>query len=175
MKENDIVKLINFKEKYRKRNLYEKVNGVILKSLPLNKSLVLFLNDKIIGDYAVVEIDNIDLKLEDVKLPIDFIQELKKSDKLKEEKLYEKQEFKVLNLAECDVVELLIEDEKYSKFGIHKGDVGVVAIDYATNDSILVDFSRVDKNGKYYGDCISVKIQDLKIHDFVPKDWYFQE
>ena len=136
---------------------------------------LLFLNDKIIGDYAVVEIDNIDLKLEDVKLPIDFIQELKKSDKLKEEKLYEKQEFKVLNLAECDVVELLVEDEKYSKFGIHKGDVGVVAIDYATNDSIWVDFSRVDKNGKYYGDCISVKIQDLKIHDFVPKDWYFQE
>lgn len=55
-----------------------------------------------------------------------------------------------------------MEDEKYSKFGIHKGERGVVAIDSADDGSILVDFTGVDENGNFYGDCVSVKLEDLK-------------
>ena len=66
MKENDIVTLVNLKDKYKQHNLYNNSNGVILKTLAYNKSLVLFLNDKIVGDYAVVEIDNNDLKIEKI-------------------------------------------------------------------------------------------------------------
>lgn len=163
MKENDIVTLINLKAKYRKNNLYLHTNGIVLKPLPYCQSLVLFLNDKIVGDYAVVTVDNEDLKKEDIKLPIDFINELKNTDKLKEANLDKKQSYKSMNLNECDLVELLVEKDIYSKYGIHKGDTGVVAIDYSVGDSILVDFSGIDKNGNYYGDCISVKIKDLKV------------
>lgn len=33
----------------------------------------------------------------------------------------------------------------------------------AVQNYIEVDFSGIDKDGKYYGDCISVKIDDLKV------------
>ena len=164
MKQNDIVTLINLKPNYKNNNnLYENANGVILKVLPYNKSLVLFLNDKIVGDYAVVEVDNSDIKSEKVKLPLDFINQLKNSDKLNESNILKKQSFDKLSFNECDFVELIVEDKKYANQGIHKGATGVIAIDYAVHDSILVDFSGLDENGEYYGDCISVKLKDLKI------------
>ena len=62
-----------------------------------------------------------------------------------------------------DMVELLVEDEKYTRYGIHKGDRGCVMDDNDVQDYIEVDFSGIDENGNYYGDCISVKINDLKI------------
>ena len=33
----------------------------------------------------------------------------------------------------------------------------------AIQDCIEVDFSGINKNGDFYGDCISVKIKDLKV------------
>ena len=60
-------------------------------------------------------------------------------------------------------VELIVEEEKYSQYGIHKGDIGCVMDDIAVEDSVFVDFSGIDGNGEYYGDCISVNIKDLKI------------
>ena len=163
MKINDIVALINLKKEYKSKNLYENVNGIVLKVLPYNNFLVLFLNNKIVGDYAVVEVHKADIKKENIDLPMDFIYELKKTNKLSEENLLKKQSFDKFIFNECDFVELLVEDEKYNKYGIHKGDVGVVAIDYAIDKSILVDFSGVDKNGNFSGDCIAVKTDDLKL------------
>ena len=61
------------------------------------------------------------------------------------------------------MVELLIEDEKYSKFGVHKGDKGCVISNYAIQNQVEVDFSWVDKNGNFYGDCIVVDVDDLKV------------
>ena len=153
--------LINLKSKYKNDNLYINIKRIILKSLPNNQSLVLFFNDKMIGNYAVV-VDNCDLKIEDCKMPIDFINELKITDKLKELKLTKKQAFKKLDLKECDFVELLVEKDEYIKSGIHKEETGVVAIDYSIDDYVLVDFSEIDEDGNYYGDCIEVKINDLK-------------
>lgn len=64
---------------------------------------------------------------------------------------------------EYDMVELLVEEERYATFGVHKGDVGCVMDNNAVQNYIEVDFSGIDKNGNYYGDCISVKINDLKV------------
>ena len=61
------------------------------------------------------------------------------------------------------MVELIVEDEKYSKHGVHKGMCGCVMQDYAVQNYIEVDFSGIDENGNFYGDCISVKIDDLKV------------
>lgn len=163
MRENDIVTLINLKKDYKNRNLYANVNGVVLKVLPYEKLQVLFLNDRIVGDYAVVIVDIEDVKKLDIKLPLDFVKELKTSNKLSEKNINGKHEFEELKFSECDLVELLVEDEKYSKFGVHKGDTGVIAIDYAVQNYVLVDFSGIDEQGEYYGDCISVKIDDLKV------------
>ena len=62
-----------------------------------------------------------------------------------------------------DMVELLVEDEKYTRYGIHKGDRGCVMEIYSGHKDAEVDFSYIDDNGNYYGDCISVKIDDLKV------------
>lgn len=163
MKTNDIVTLINLKKEYKNKNLYLNVNGVVLKVLPYDNLQVLFLNDRIVGDYAVVTVNKNDVKNLNAKLPLNVVEELKNSNKLTFETVEKKQKFKELIFNECDKVELLVEDEKYAKFGAHKGDIGNIAIDYAVSDSILVDFSGIDENGNYYGDCISVKIEDLKI------------
>lgn len=161
MRKYDLVTLINLRKDYISRNLYLNVNGVILKVLPYNKLQVLFLNDKIVGDYAVVTVDNQDVRRQNIKLPTNFINELQTVDILSEENIEKKQMFEKLIFNECDKVELTVENNKYSKYGVHKGAVGYVAIDYAVEDSILVDFETDYVNNPT--DCISVKIEDLKI------------
>ncbi len=163
MKENDIVTLINLRQDYKNKNLYLNTNGIILKVLPYEKLQVLFLNDKIVGDYAVVVVNKIDVKKQDISLPLDFINELKNSNKLSKENINKKHNFENLEFKECDKVELITEDEKYLKFGLHKGAIGYIAIDYAISNSILVDFSEIDKHGEFNDNCISVNIKDLKV------------
>ena len=68
-----------------------------------------------------------------------------------------------VGIKEYDMVELINEKEKYSKFGIHKGDKGCVMDSDAVQGYIEVDFSGIDKEGNYHGDCVSVKIEDLKV------------
>ena len=72
---------------------------------------------------------------------------------------------KPISIKEYDLVELIVEDEKYSKFGVHKGDIGCVMDNNAVQNYIEVDFSGIDENGNFYGDCISVKIEDLRVVD----------
>ncbi len=67
-----------------------------------------------------------------------------------------------LKIKAYDRVELMVEKEKYAKFGIHKGDQGCVMGDYAVKNCIEVDFSGISENGDFYGYCILVNIDDLK-------------
>ena len=164
MKENDIVTLINLKKEYENKYLYLHTNGVVLKILPKGKARVLFLNDKIVGDYAVLEVEETDLKKEDLVLPINFVKELKTSNKISEENISKKENFEKSIFKENDLVELIIEDEKYTKYGLHTGERGVVCINYSIKNTVLVDFSGFNENGKFYdGDCVSVNIKDLKL------------
>ena len=68
-----------------------------------------------------------------------------------------------VSINEYDIVELLVEEDRYTKFGVHKGARGCVMDNKAVQNYIEVDFSGIDENGKFYGDCISVKIDDLKV------------
>ncbi len=102
-----------------------------------------------------------DLDLDKEKLPTEFEKEL--LSKLETLKSKAKNVIEPIALNEYDMVELLVEEERYAKFGIHKGDRGCVTDNNAVQNYIEVDFSGIDKNGNYYGDCISVKIDDLKV------------
>lgn len=162
MKENDIVTLIKLKKEYADKNLYLNIHGVVIKILANNLLQVIFFNDNMIGDYAVVEVHKTDVKKCEEKLPFDFVKEIKQSKKVDFDKVEQKKELKLVPFNEYDMVELLVEKEIYAKHGVHKGAVGIVAMEGAVDDAILVDFSGIDENGNYYGDCISVKIDDLK-------------
>lgn len=160
MKKFDIVKLIKLEKHYREMQLNLEMYGIVLKP-HFDSSAVLFFNFQNMSDYAIIDIANKDLQVQKEKVPDQFIQEfVAKGNKFG----FEKNTFLApLGVKEYDWVELLVEDEKYNKYGIHKGDRGCVMESYAIENSILVDFSGVTESGDYYGDCISVNVTDLKV------------
>ena len=71
--------------------------------------------------------------------------------------------FFIPNVKEYDLVELLVEHEKYSKYNVHKGNKGCVISKYAINNKVEVDFTHINKDGNFCGDVIVVNIKDLKV------------
>lgn len=159
MKIYDLVELIENDEELLSNGIQKGCHGVVI-NVENNKCEVIFLNSKNQGDYACADIDLKSLKIKG-KLPKELQGELdvfiKNLDKNKHIS------FDTPQIKEYDMVELIVEDEKYSKHGVHKGMCGCVMQDYAVQNYIEVDFSGIDENGNFYGDCISVKIDDLKV------------
>lgn len=160
MKKYDIVKL---KDNYENFNNIEANNiGIVLKSNNNDKSTILFLNPKITGDYLVLDVDNSFLEQQKENLPpqiIETIDSLISNNKIS----LKKQQFKNMKFEEYDIVRLTVEKEKYTKHGIHKGETGIVAENYMIKNDILVDFSGIDEKGNYYGDCVTVNVDDLEL------------
>lgn len=159
MKKLDLVKLKNCTP-YKSQNLIKNMHGIVV-DVNCEEADVLFFNPHNVGDYAIVNIKTTDLDLDKEKLPIKIENEL--FSKLDDLKLKAKNVLEPIAINEYDMVELLVEEERYTKFGIHKGDKGCVMDNNAVQNYIEVDFSGIDKDGNYYGDCISVKIDDLKV------------
>ena len=159
MKKFDLVKLKNDKP-YKNLNLRKDMHGIVV-GLKFDNVDVLFFNPQNVGDYAIVNVKLVDLELDKKKLPAEFEKELlsKLDDIIKKAKSV----IEPVKIKEYDMVELIVEEDKYAKFGIHKGDKGCVMDNNAVQNYIEVDFSGIDKNGEFYGDCISVKIDDLKV------------
>jgi len=159
MKKLDLVKLVNEKP-YLKNNLQKDMRGIVV-DVKLKENLVLFFNPNNIDDYVIVNINGNDIYLEKEKLPTEIQKEV--LSKLDNIKLKTKNYIEMMAINEYDMVELLIEDEKYTKLGVHKGDIGCVMDNKVVQNCIEVDFSGVDENGNFYGDCITVAIKDLKV------------
>lgn len=159
MKRFDLIKLINNRP-YKDFNLEKDMHGIVM-DLNSNNFDVLFFNPHNKADFIIVKIDAHDVMLENEKLTEEMKNELlSKFDTLKHRA---KDKFTVLTIKAYDKVELLVEKEKYSQFGIHKGDKGCVMDDNAVKNYVEVDFSKINENGEFVGDCISVEISDLKI------------
>lgn len=69
-----------------------------------------------------------------------------------------------------DLVELINEKPTYTKAGVKVGDFGAVMSEKAIDGKWQVVFSEF-YTGKDIAD-IMVKEEDLKVHEFVPKDKY---
>lgn len=159
MKKFDLVKLKN-SEPYKSHNVIDDMHGIVVDVIHENAE-VLFFNPHNVGDYAIVNVKTTDLDLDKEKLPIEIEKEL--LSKLDTVKSKAKNILEPIAINEYDMVELLVEEERYAKFGIHKGDIGCVMDNNAVQNYIEVDFSGIDKDGNYYGDCISVRIDHLKV------------
>ena len=159
MKKLDLVKLKNDRP-YKSHNLIKNMHGVVV-DVNFDNADVLFFNPHNVGDYAIVNVKTMDLDSDKEKLPVEFKNEL--LSKFETLKLKANNILEPIAINEYDMVELLVEEERYTKFGIHKGDKGCVMDNNAVQSYIEVDFSGIDKDGNYYGDCISVKIDDLKV------------
>ena len=53
--------------------------------------------------------------------------------------------------------------KKYSKFGLHNGEIGFVIDDVVISGNIEIDFPDLDENNEFYGETFSINIDDLKI------------
>lgn len=159
MKKLDFVELTNLNKTYEEYNLYSNSKGFVIKS-DETTSKILFFNEYNEGDYAFVEVSNEDFKLAKEQPPIQ-LKELIESN-LQRFTLKEKG-FKPKTFKAFQQVELLVENEKYAEFDVHKGDIGTIMEDVAVQDYILVDFGNLDENNNYHGDCISVRLKDVKI------------
>lgn len=159
MKKLDLVKLKN-DNPYKNFNLEKDMHGIVIE-IKYEYADVLFFNPQNVGDYAIINVKTSDLDLDKEKLPTEFEKEL--LSKLDNIIVKEKNEIQPIKIKEYDIVELIVEKDRYGGFGIHKGDRGCVMDNNAVQNYIEVDFSGIDKNGEFYGDCISVKIDDLKV------------
>ena len=159
MKKFDLVLLKN-ENPYKQYNLEKNMHGIVLENY-FDTLIVLFFNPKNQGDYITATISVSDVMVCNEKIPEKMINELSSNFDIIKSKSKEK--FEPLRIKAYDMVELLVEDIKYTKYGIHKGDRGCVMEDNAVQNYVEVDFSGIDENGKFYGDCISVKIDDLKV------------
>lgn len=158
MKKFDYVILKNAKP-YQQYNLEKNMHGIVLSS---NASIleVLFFNPRNLGDYIITNIASVDVNIANMTLPKDILKAF--DEKLDDLRLKSKIKFEPLSIKAYDAVELIVEDSRYTKYGIHKGAKGCVMDDNAVQNYVEVDFSGINERGEYYGDCISVRIDDLK-------------
>ena len=158
MKKFDLIKLINATP-YTEYNLIQDEHGIVIETHD-DFLDVLFFNPQNTGEYTIVNIKSEDISVDKEKLPDEIKSELLSAM----DKLISKASNKLtpLEVKAYDRVELLVEDNKYSKFGIHKGDIGIVVSDTAVQNEIEVDFPTI-KDENYDGLSISVNIKDLKV------------
>ena len=159
MRTYDLVKLTNEKP-YIKNNLQKDMHGIVMGKNAGTIS-VLFFNPQNVGNCIVADVSIHDLSADKEKLPHKIQQEL--SENIKNILKNATNVLQPVVINEYDMVELMVDAEEYTKFGVHKGDRGCVMNNNAVQNHIEVDFSGIDEKGNYYGDCISVKIEDLRV------------
>lgn len=104
-----------------------------------------FTGDVAFSKYFSGLYNKIDLTITDMVLPNNLCFELEKYIQNNTDRIASKTNFEVIPFNECDEVELVVDKEKYSKYGIHKGDRSIIASNKATKSKILVDFEDIKK------------------------------
>ena len=153
-----LVKINNPKEEYKKLGLSKDSLGLLLNEKN-SQCLIMFFNNVNQGDYLVLVVNRSDLDITDMVLPSNLCAELEEYIENNADKISNKTNFEVNPFNECDQVELIVEKEKYLKFGIHKGDKGIIASNKATKNKILVDFGNATED---FDGFISVDFEDIK-------------
>ena len=109
-----------------------------------------------VGDYLVASLKSDEFCQIPYSLSQDWIAEFEdKIDDIKRKPTFQNSVFK-----EYDRVMIVVEKDKYSAYGVHKGAVGTIMSDYSINDKWYVIFS--DEHGEDYAD-IEVSEKDMAI------------
>ena len=153
-----IVKIKNLKEEYKKLGLSKDSLGLLLNEKN-SQCLIIFFNNVNQGDYLVHVMGETDLIITDMVLHSNLCAELEEYIENNADKISNKTNFKAIPFNECDEVELIVEKEKYIKFGICKGDKGIIASNKATKNKILVDFGKETED---FDGFVSVNLEDIK-------------
>lgn len=153
-----VVKLKDYKTKYKNQGLTQNNVGILL-SQKEEYFQVLFFNARNEGDYLVSLVDKNDVEYIEEDLQESITVEFDRYVKNNLEKIQNKQNFIMNPFNECDFVELIVEKEQYKKLGLKKGDRGVIALNKATKDKVLVEFDiETDKTDGF----VLVNFEDVK-------------
>ena len=158
MKKGDLVKVVN--EKTREAlSLGVDSHGIVVKVFTRTAD-VLFFHPKVLGEFIIRSLSLQDLLVESETLP----QEIEKELFFDLDKVYAKAKpaFTTIPYKVGDKVRLLVEEEHYSRYGIHKGAIGCVVDDAVVAGKVEVDFFEPEEAAAY-DSTIAVKITDLKI------------
>ena len=153
-----IVKLKNLKEEYKKIGLDNGSLGLLLNEKN-SQCLIMFFNNVNQGDYLVLMMSKADLEITDMVLPNNLCSKLEGYIENNADRIASKTNFEEIPFKECDYVELIVEKEKYSKYGLRKGDRGIIASSKATKNKILVDFGNTTE---HFDGFVSVDFEDVK-------------
>ena len=153
-----IVKLKNLKEEYKKVGLDNGSLGLLLNEKN-SQCLIIFINNNNQGYYLISFINKEHLEITDMVLPEKLSSELEEYIQNNADKIANKTNFEEIPFNECDQVELIVDKEKYSKYGLRKGDRGIIASNKATKNKILVDFGKETED---FDGFVSVAFEDIK-------------
>ena len=146
MKKYKFIEIIKIDNDLKKKNISLGTTGILIDLNYIN-ARVLLCNNNNWGEYCVIEVPQNFIK-ETSEVPIKLAREIEEF--LKNTNVSEKIDFNTPKFKEYDVVELIVEEEKYSRHGIHKGMKGVIMEKYAIKNKWLVIFS--DEFGKDLAD-----------------------
>ena len=152
-----IVKLKKSSHKYSEVGLEKESLGVVLKTQDAH-AVIMFFSTFNQGDYLVISVNKEDLEFTDIVLPEKISSELENYIFNNADRIANKCSFDEIKVKEYDSVELVVEKDKYAKFGIHKGAKGVVAYNKATNNNVLVDFGVITED---FDGLLSVSVDDI--------------
>ena len=158
MKKGDLVKIAN--EKMQKAlSIDKEARGIVLK-ISSEIADILFFNPKIVGEYIIKEVALRDLSLENEVLPKAIEQDLFADM----ESVYKKAKgtFTPSSVKVGDKVRLVVEEDRYAAFGIHKNAIGCVVDDAVVQGKIEVDFYEPEEAAAY-DSVMAVKIEDLVV------------
>ena len=158
MKKGDLVNVVN--EKTRESlSLGANNHGIVLKVFARTAD-VLFFHPKFLGEYIIRSLSLQDLLPESEALP----QEIEKDLFSDLDKVYAKAkpDFAVIPYRVGDKVQLLVEEDRYAQYGIHKGAIGCVVDDSVVAGKVEVDFFE-QKEAAAYDGTLAVKTSDLII------------
>ena len=154
-----IVRLKKETEEYKALGLNKDSLGLIV-SEKESQCVTLFFNNSNQGDFLVRLINKSDLAETDSNLPESLCLELEKYILNNFYNFTNKDAFNNNPFNECDHVELIVEKEKYVKYGLHKGDTGVIASNKAVKNKILVDFGIETEDSDGF---VLVDFKDIKV------------
>ena len=158
MRKHDHVILKNENDMLTKRGIYKNCRGEVV-DINGDKLKILFDHPRIHGNYAFVWINESDVEFD--------YRASEYADQLTDELLSKTDETKHTSLIEADVheydwVELIVEEEKYTKYGVHKGAVGCVIFDDSYDNKWDIAFVKPDGSGEDLAE-ICVAREDFKI------------
>ena len=159
MRKFDLILLTNGTP-YNIFGIESNMHGIIIE-IYTNSVSVLFFNPQNIGECSLIKVNKNDFIITEETLPNEIKLELQNNmEKMKSKTNYV---FKSAKINLFDKVELVTENKKYTKYGLHKGEIGIVVDNTLADNCVEVDFIYLNENSEFYGDTFSIDINDLKV------------